>query len=139
MGVFPDLPATLRGQRGSCRKLIHFTMRIVMLVLAAALGLAGCKEEVKNTCRANSPQDLPWLQRMIDEAGANRQNAEAVRYTYRGETVILVDLCMNCPDAGVRVYNCRGELLCTFGTIAGLNTCPDFFAEAVKEEVIWSK
>jgi hypothetical protein len=114
-------------------------MRIAMLVLAAAFSLAGCRDEVKNKCRVNSPQDLPWLQKIIDEDRSSREKAEVVRYTYRGETVILVDLCVNCPDGAVLVYNCRGEKICTFGTIAGLDTCPDFFAVAEREAVIWSR
>jgi hypothetical protein len=114
-------------------------MRIAIFVLAATLGLAGCRDEVKNTCRANSLQDLPWLQKIIDEDRSSREKAEAVRYTYRGETVILVDLCSGCPDGAVLVYNCRGEKICTFGTIAGLDTCPDFFSVAEREEVLWSR
>ncbi len=114
-------------------------MRIALLVLAAALGLAGCKEEVKKTCRVNSPRDLPWLQRMIDADSASRERGEVVRYAYKGETVILVDRCLNCPDGAVVVYNCRGEEMCIFGTIAGLETCPDFFSVAVREEVLWSR
>jgi hypothetical protein len=121
------------------RILIHFMKRIAMLVLAAALGLAGCKEEVKNTCRVNGPQDLPWLQRMIDADSTSRERGEVVRYSYKGETVILVDQCQNCPDGAVVVYNCRGEEICIFGTIAGRNTCPDFFSVAVREEVLWSR
>ena len=79
------------------------------------------------------------MKQMIDADSASREKSEVVRYNYKGETVILVDQCRNCPDGAVVVYNCRGEQTCIFGTIAGLNTCPDFFSVAVKQEVIWSK
>ncbi len=114
-------------------------MRIAILVLAAAFGLAGCKDEVNDTCRANSLQDLPWLQKIIDEDRNSLEKSEAVRYTYKGETVILLDRCLDCPDGVAWVYNCRGEKICTFGTIAGLDTCPDFFSVAKREDVLWSR
>lgn len=52
------------------------------------------------------------------------------QYYYKGQTVILIDDCSNCSDAMQEVYDCNGNVLCQFGGIAGLNTCPDFESKA---------
>ncbi len=109
-----------------------------MLVLVSVLGLVGCREDVNKTCNAKNPQDLPWLRRIIDENQSNRHGAEITRYTYKGKSVFLVDLCKQCDDGLSNVYNCEGEVICRFGGIAGLNTCPDF-SEPAAGEVIWSR
>ncbi len=36
-----------------------------------------------------------------------------------------------------QVYNCQGQVICQFGGIAGLNTCPDFYDTATDKKVIW--
>jgi hypothetical protein len=64
--------------------------------------------------------------------------AEIVSYAYKGKTVYLVDMCIQCPDYRTTVVNCEGQVICEFGGIDGRNTCPDF-ADATRLEVVWKR
>ncbi len=134
--------ASLRATPGplgvSCRKLNHFIMRFFIFTFVSVLGLAGCGEEIKNTCNNSNPRNLPWMQQIINQNRSNSAGAHIIQYTYRGESVFLVNLCKQCADGLTTVYNCNGEAICEFGGIDGRNTCPDF-AQAVEGEVIWSR
>jgi hypothetical protein len=113
-------------------------MRLSVLVFASVFCVAGCREEIKNTCNVRNPRDLPWLRKIIDQNQSHREGAKIVGYTYRGESVFLVNLCEGCPDALTNVYNCKGEVICEFGGIDGRITCPDF-SQAEEGDVIWRK
>jgi hypothetical protein len=113
-------------------------MRFSMFVFVSVLGLAGCREEIKTTCNVGNPRNLPCMQRIIDQNRLNAEGAKIIQYTYKGESVFLVNLCKQCPDGLTTVYNCNEEAICEFGGIDGRNTCPDF-SQAVEGEVIWSR
>jgi hypothetical protein len=112
----------------------------VVYVCIVVLGLGGCREEkVKDACRVDNARDLPWLPRLIADGRVNGAETEVTRYTYKGETVYLVDLCAGCADYGSMVYNCQGDTICQFsgfGGVGGVPECLDF-SEAVQEKVIW--
>jgi hypothetical protein len=80
----------------------------------------------------------PWLQNLIESLKQNSViKSEVILYHYKGESVYYVDACKGCADNLALVYNSRGEIVCQFGGIAGLHTCPDFFETAVRKKVIW--
>lgn len=79
-----------------------------------------------------------WLNTMIASLETRSdQKAEIVQYRYKDQVVYYVDDCKGCADSMQIVYNCTGESLCTFGGIAGFNTCPDFFEKATDKKIIW--
>src|SRR5688572_15153239 len=82
-------------------------------------------------------EDTAWLQTIIENAQQNTSKAAVLRYRYQGQTVYHINTCIDCADSMAQVYNCAGEVICQFGGIAGLNTCPDFDDTATNREVIW--
>ena len=62
---------------------------------------------------------------------------QIIQYDYKNETVFLIDSCNGCNDNLTIIYNCKGEIICEFGGIAGLNTCPDFEKQANNKRVLW--
>jgi len=44
-----------------------------------------------------------------------------------------------CSDALTVVYNCEGDIVCTYGGIAGINQCPMFFNTYTYMTTIWDK
>ncbi len=67
----------------------------------------------------------------------NGWHGEIYAYQYKGQTVFMVNSCTNCSDSMAQVYTCGGQVICTFGGIAGLITCPDFDDVAVNRVLVW--
>jgi hypothetical protein len=122
-------------------KKITLAVCIVLLGLLAACSAS--MNESNESGELNSQtniacDDNTWLDNTIKALENNAdQKAEIIRYRYNSETVYLVDNCLGCADAMQILYNCSGEERCTFGGIAGFNTCPDFFETATDKTVIW--
>ena len=49
----------------------------------------------------------------------------------------MIDVCNGCADNLTTVYNCEGNVICEFGGIAGLNTCPDFDKNSTNKTIIY--
>jgi hypothetical protein len=123
-------------------------MRKACLLILFVATLTACKNEsCLQSCGVSNPaQDLPWLKQLIEnhtpDSSADSKEyyppAEIVSHAYKGKTVYLVDMCMQCPDNLTTVVNCEGQVICEFGGIAGRNTCPDF-SEATRLEVVWKR
>ena len=105
-------------------------------VLLTFLSLVSCEEnnnanndEVIIVCNTQEPlQDLAFLKEAknaIDAIDCGGRSS-ITQFTYNSETVFEVIICDQISDAQTLVYNCAGEIVCTFGGIAGQNTCPDF-------------
>lgn len=109
-------------------------MKILTLLTAIILLLISCKEEKEpKTCDVRNPiQELIWLNDLIsNHMNTNPQiQAKIQQFTWNGEDVFLVDLCVNCSDAAINIYDCEGNIICTKGTIAGIDECPEFESEA---------
>ena len=80
-------------------------------------------------CINNPFEELSWLNSIKTTMEQNMQpnGSYIIQYVYNGECVYVVDSCYGCPDGMVVVYNSSNEVICEFGGIAGLNTCPDFY------------
>ncbi len=116
----------------------------LFIIIACAFIFTSCKkkgDEVKDpTCDIENPlETIQWLKdiHFAFQASASPQATKIVQYTYQGECAFYIDNCVTCPDGGQIVYNEAEDILCEFGTIAGLNTCPDFFNEATDEVILW--
>ena len=80
-------------------------------------------------CGTSDPlKDLKWLKERKESLDKLTSIAGyfIIQYQYEGSYVFLIDQCAHCSDGIKVVYNCDGEIICTFGGKTGLNTCPEF-------------
>jgi hypothetical protein len=92
------------------------------------------------SCPKDAFNELEWLNNIRHEFDSNMQWAgeQIIQYEYDGGCVFLIDACHNCPDNMTHVYNAAYELICQFGGIAGLNTCPGFNEAATNERYLYN-
>jgi len=118
-------------------------LKKTVLVLFASLLLISCiknLETPETSCATTLPlKELVWLSNIKTafEQSTDAAKKQIIQYTYNNESVFLIDPCFNCPDNLITVYSCRGEKICEFGGIAGLNTCPDFYEQATNKIILW--
>ncbi len=119
-------------------------MKNVIKIAIFLLVLTGCEEVFETQKCSDDPLEeiLVLKQLVVNEQAQNpgeSNGLEIIQYTYQNEVVYLVNDCINnCSDALTVVYNCDETIICEFGGIAGLNTCPDFEMEATDSEVLFS-
>ncbi len=119
-------------------------MKILFIVFSVFF-LTSCSSNNKlstNVCNVDVPlEDLNWLQEIKEgfEQSASATKKKIVLYEYNNESVFLIDSCNGCADNLTTVYNCEGNIICEFGGIAGINTCPDFETNATKIDILWKK
>lgn len=113
-----------------------------LFLLFSIVFLTSCPSdlEYEKTCEVNNPlEDLVWLKQIKTsfEQSASVTKKKIVQYQYNNETVFLIDVCFDCADNLISIYNCEGNIICEFGGIAGLNTCPSFDSEATNKIILW--
>ncbi|MFD0992288.1 DUF6970 domain-containing protein [Tenacibaculum geojense] len=94
----------------------------------------------KEASQVNPIENKVWMQDFIKQIKDNPFPVKAmiVSYTYKNETVYLLDPCYQCPDAISTLYNAKHDKLCTFGgMMPNTNNCPDFFDTATDKKVLW--
>jgi len=92
-------------------------------------------------CQTENPlEEIPWLKMMKQsfEMSAQPAGVQIIGYRYHGKDVFLVNNCVGCADEMAQVYDCDGRIICQFGGIAGLNTCPDFFVTATDSTMLYN-
>lgn len=116
-------------------------MRRVFYSLIISLSLLSCtkQENVTSSNAVNPLENLEWLKKKKEnfERLMNSVKVKITQYQYNNQDVFLINNCVGCADALTKVYNCQGELICEFGGIGGLNTCPDFQSKAKLVRTIW--
>ncbi len=115
--------------------------KITVLAITLFLMCNSCeKPKVDNQdtiCGTKDPlQELEWLKNLTNGQG-NGARREIYLFTYKGEKVFFIDNCVKCPDGIAEVYDCEGNVICTFGGFMRMNTCPDFDSLAVKDSLFW--
>jgi hypothetical protein len=116
------------------------SIQILSLIAIFSISFFACDDntDIEQICNVNNPlEDLKWLKTIKDDFVASAGQERITQYDYNDETVFLVEDCVNCPDGLAIVYSCEEETLCEFGSIAGLNTCPDFDSTATNEIVLY--
>lgn len=113
-----------------------------VFIIFSVIFLTSCPSdlEYERICDVDIPiEDLAWLKEIKTnfEQSASASKKKITQYKYKDETVFLIDSCNNCSDNLTELYNCKGEIICEFGGIAGLNTCPDFEKEATDKIILW--
>jgi hypothetical protein len=111
--------------------------------------VSSCREDRKDAvlepdqyfCHTKNPlEDLGWLKEMKNTFELNEKatGAQIIGYKYQGNDVFLINGCVGCTDEMWQVYDCSGKVICQFGGIAGLNTCPDFFETATDSTLLYN-
>jgi hypothetical protein len=111
--------------------------------------VASCREDKKdavlepgqNYCHTQNPlEDLNWLKELKDsfEISEKATGAQIIGYEYQGNDVFLINSCVGCADEMWQVYDCSGSVICQFGGIAGLDTCPGFFETATDSTMLYN-
>lgn len=110
---------------------------IISIFFIASIIPLSCEDALENVdagiCNVDNPlEDLPWLKDIVYSIQLSMRPAgsQIIQYTYKGDYVFWVDMCYQCADGLIEVYNCAGEVICEFGGVDGWNTCPDFETEA---------
>lgn len=119
------------------------TLRSFLIFLLIAFIFVSCKTDKQNKnmpCDSDHPiESVSWLGTLKHtlETNAGPAGAQINRYLYNGQYVFWVEDCHNCADGMISVYSCSGSVICQFGGIAGLNTCPDFYTTATDSTMLW--
>lgn len=122
----------------------NFLLGILLLLIVTS-----CNEDRKdvvpepgqNFCNTQNPlEDLIWLKELKDsfEMSEKAPGAQIIGYQYENNDVFLINGCIGCSDEMWQVYDCSGNVICQFGGIAGLNTCPDFFETVTDSTMLYS-
>lgn len=84
-------------------------------------------------------ENKEWFSELKAEySGHPDLKVEIYSYLYNNQTVFAVDTVEpTCCDFMDVVYDCSGNVICQFGGIAGLNTCPDFAEKATNKKLIY--
>lgn len=112
------------------------------LLFFSIIFLTSCPSDIhyEMICEVEVPtEDLAWLKEIKTnfEKSSSASKKKIIQYNYKNETVFFVDSCNDCADNLTTVYNCQGLVICEFGGIAGLNTCPSFDTEATNKIILW--
>lgn len=97
-------------------------------------------ETIILVCNVENPtEEILWLKEMITafDLSASATQKKISLYQYNGNDVFLVEGCVGCVDGYSWLLNCTNEMICEFGSIAGLDTCPDFGENATFVEVLY--
>lgn len=114
--------------------------KIISIIIVCFLISCSSNQETISNCNVDNPlENLTWLKKIKEnlEKSATAWKSSITQYTYKNEAVFLVEPCKDCPDGMTSVYNCSGTIICEFGGIAGVNTCPDFSKKATNKKVLW--
>lgn len=114
---------------------------ILFGMTALLICLVSCNSNDNYECGSDNPiEEIPWLKEIKQDLEMSEKPSgfQIIRYKYKGEFVFYVDACYGCPDDLKTVYDCDGNIICEFGGFAGINTCPDFEAEASDSTMLFN-
>ncbi len=116
---------------------------IFLVMLSIAFVSCGKDNKISNpVCNVDNPlTDLPWLKEILDGIEKNaesghKQHARIYQCTYRDGTGFLLEMCVDCPDAGYSFRNCEGLILCGGGGIDGKDNCSEFSIDFENKKLI---
>ena len=110
---------------------------VLLLSIMCCFILSSCKDEAENstgstTCSCENPlTDLPWLKTMVngfvqDSVAGINNHVRIYKCTYQtNKTGFLIEPCVDCPDAGLDLRDCKGNYLCTMWGFTG-SSCPEY-------------
>ncbi|WP_010178873.1 DUF6970 domain-containing protein [Aquimarina agarilytica] len=119
-------------------------MKNIIRIFVLLLLFVSCERVLETQkCSDNPLEEIAVLKKLIANEEAQTPGTsnglEIIQYTYQNKVVYFVDDCVNnCADSLALVYDCDENVICEFGGIAGVNTCPDFEAEATDRVILFS-
>jgi len=129
------------------KKPLWFTvLTILCLIVVTLFAAVGCdkSETPPKTCNVeNSLTDLSWLKEVVDgfesDAVALGYNPHARIYqcSYKDGIGFLLEMCVDCPDAGYSFRSCEGVVLCGGGGHSGEDNCSGFNIDLENKKLIW--
>ena len=122
-----------------------FILKYAFSLFVFTLIVTSCKKEnlpgeVATTCDIENPlETIQWLKetKEVFELSMSPSAKRIIQYFYQGECVFLINSCLQCDDNLITVYNVDQDVICEFGGIAGVDTCPDFDTEATGELILY--
>jgi hypothetical protein len=117
-------------------------LKYTLIFFAIILMATSCKKDNQTitTCTIDNPlETIQWLKETKEafELSMSPSAKRITQYFYQGECVFLIDGCVGCNDNLTTLYNAEKEVICEFGGIAGVNTCPDFETEVTGEVILY--
>jgi hypothetical protein len=117
-------------------------LKYTLIFFAIILMATSCKKDNQTitTCTIDNPlETIQWLKETKEafELSMSPSAKRITQYFYQGECVFLIDGCLQCNDNLTTVYDVNQDIICEFGGIAGVDTCPDFDTEATDETILW--
>ncbi len=115
--------------------------RFRLIVILPLLFFACESDRDEFVCGKEDPlNDLKWLKETKQELERRESltGSYIIQYLLDGAYVFLVNDCFPCADNIDEVYNCKGELICSFGGLHGLNDCPEFFNTVTDSTMIFN-
>ncbi len=110
---------------------------------AFLLACSACNKQQDLTkvdiCTIENPlESIDWLKDIhgVFQFTLPPYKRQIIQYVYKDECVFLIDDCHNCPNGLNIVYDAEQNVICEFGGIAEVNTCPDFETEALESVIL---
>ncbi len=116
---------------------MKYTLLFLFAILFLSCNVTDNDDKLSSKICTDTPlENIQWIKDLINNTDSN--GFEIIQYDYKGQTVFLINSCLNCTDNLITIYDCQQNKVCEFGGIAGLNTCPDFDTEATNATVIFT-
>jgi hypothetical protein len=119
-------------------------LAICLIGIACKENESSEEENKEKMCNFDNPlTDLSWLKEVVDgfesDAVALGYNPHARIYqcAYKDGIGFLLEMCVDCPDAGYSFRSCEGVVLCGGGGHSGEDNCSDFNIDTENKNLIW--
>jgi len=107
-------------------------------IIFFALAWIGCSESKTDEGPwVNICPDLAWLESLKGSIQQSGNKGEIYLTRYKEQRVFEVNPCVECADIVTTVHDCEGNVVCEFGGISGLNTCPDYSPNPSTKLLFW--
>ncbi len=120
-------------KRKTLQNILDYSISQIGIIIFGSVILLSCGSTNK---QETLPCNLDQLIKTALQKEPQNPRASIDQYIYHGETVYYIQI-GNYPDGMTKIINSNCKTICTFGGIAGLNTCKDFDSKANFIKTIW--
>ncbi|MFZ5942436.1 MAG: DUF6970 domain-containing protein [Bacteroidota bacterium] len=109
---------------------------LVLLIL-----LVNCSDYPKEEfCGVSDPlKNINWLHEIYLFAERNNVKSRITKVIYKDEEGFIIETFIDQPaDNMVTFRNCSNEIICEWGGIGGIISCPDFQDYVTFSEILWT-
>ena len=108
-------------------------MKTKLLIVLAAFLLFNCDN---NDDQIEVPRCLQSNINFILTSSPIIPRDKIKKYSFNGEDVYLIETFI--PDVPSVVTKLNCEIICEFGGVIGVETCQDFYDNAIFKEIVWT-